>query len=153
MRRRSAEDTKWQAVKKQVRSRDGNTCRLFRVITVKQALKLKKNAGPLLGRLDAAHIYPVSQNIPMMYEVNNLVLLNRWSHSMLDSFHDPITGDPISKAEVMAWWEAIAGSRQWQALQNVKEFLYGAERSAGSEEAGRNDGDRRSVEAVQGDPS
>mgnify|MGYP000850983147 FL=1 len=125
MRRRFSEDQQWQAVKKQVRERDRNRCRLLKVVTMKQAYKLQKNAGPLLARLDAAHIYPVSQNIPMTYEVNNIVLLNRWSHGMLDTCHDPITGEPITKDEVYAWWETIAGSKQWQALQNVKEYLDG----------------------------
>lgn len=133
MRRRSSEDQRWQQVKRQVRDRDNNTCRLMRVLTAKQALRLQKNGAALLRRLDAAHIYPVSQQISMTYEINNIVLLNRWSHSMLDSFHDPVTGEAISKEEVYAWWQAIAGERQWQALQNVKEYLDG---ERGREETG-----------------
>lgn len=121
--RRSANDEQWQAVKKQVKQRDGSVCRLLKILSAKDALRLQRNAGALIKRLDAAHIYPVSQYIPMTYEVNNIVQLNRWSHTMLDSSKDPVTGDFINKETVMKWWEKIAGEQQWKSLQNVKEYL------------------------------
>jgi hypothetical protein len=117
MGRRDYKDAEWHRVKKQVRERDGEICRLLRIISAKQALFLKKNAEGILQKLDPAHIFPVSTHPNLCYEPNNIVLLNRYSHNMLDFGRDPILGEPISHEETLAWWERIAGPEQWEFLQ------------------------------------
>ena len=42
-----------------------------------------------------------------MYDENNICLLNRYSHSNLDSSRDPITGEYIDSSQVKAWWIRI----------------------------------------------
>ena len=110
--RRGSDDLRWVEVRGFIRARDV-VDRLPKILTVKEALLLQRLAPkPLLLRLDPAHIYPVSGFPALTYEVTNLILLNRYSHENLDNYKHPITGAPISKEEVYAWWERIAGKVQ-----------------------------------------
>lgn len=116
--RRDKNDERWQAVKEEVRSRDQSKDRIYRVLTMKEALLLRKKAPRcLLEKLDAAHIWPVSIYPDLMYDKNNIVLLNRYSHENLDNMRDPVTGESLTYEERQAWWEKIAGA-QWQKLLN-----------------------------------
>ena len=119
--RRSMDDEKWAATREAVFKRDGGRCRLLRVIGARDAILLKKNAGQQLQKIDPAHIYPVSKNIPLTYNIANIVSLNRYSHEMLDSCRHPVTGASISKEDVYEWWEQIAGKKQWEALTALTE--------------------------------
>ena len=135
MSRRDSSDERWQEVKKEVRSRD-KTDRLLKVVTAKEYLKLKKIAAPaLLQRLDAAHVFSVSSHPQMCYDVDNIILLNRFSHENLDSCKDPITGERISPQERDDWWRRLIGSEQYDILiekaRRSKELAYG---TAGSED-------------------
>lgn len=76
----------------------------------------------MLKRLDAAHIYPVSQYPGIMYNDANIVTLNRYSHDNLDNLRHPITGDPITYEERQEWWEKIAGPDQWASLEKYFEM-------------------------------
>jgi len=117
--RRDKNDKEWALVKKQLDARDGEVCRLSKVISVAEMFSLRKNAGSRLSILDPAHIYPVSLNATIMYELDNLVKLNRFSHEMLDNMKHPISGKPISKDSVYLWWEKIAGKVQWAAIYKL----------------------------------
>jgi hypothetical protein len=119
MGRRDSSDEKWIRTKDRIRKRDKHKDRIFRRLSAKDAFLLKKNAGKLIERLDAAHIFPVSLYPELCYVDVNIVLLNRYSHSMLDDFKDPITGGSISKEMVYEWWRKIAGEKQWQALMTI----------------------------------
>ena len=115
--RRDKNDAQWQAVKAEVRTRDKGD-RIMRVLTVKEVLLLQRKAPRIqLEKLDAAHIWPVSIYPDLVYDKNNIVLLNRYSHENLDNMRDPITGQPISYEERQAWWQKISGC-QWQKLLN-----------------------------------
>lgn len=117
--RRDSSDKAWQEVKKKVLARDGNSCRLLRVLSLGEAFALQKNAKGLLSKLDPAHYIPVSADPSIMYDENNICMINRYSHSMLDSYKDPITGKPISKEKVQEWWERIlkGNSEQYNYLK------------------------------------
>ena len=119
MGRRDSNDVEWRKVKEVVKKRDSNTCRLMMIISSLQALHLKENGSGLLRTLDPAHIFPVSTHPKLCYEKDNIVMLNRYSHSMLDSGRDPITGHPISYEERMRWWELIVGPKQWIRLNKL----------------------------------
>ena len=118
--RRDKNDKKWFQVKKEITKRDGNNCRLVRILSVKDMYLLKKNAGMQLNILDPAHIFPVSLDTSIMYEPANLVRLNRYSHSMLDNMKDPITGKSITRNRVYDWWRKIAGEKQWFEIQKLR---------------------------------
>lgn len=117
--RRSSGDAKWAAVKADVLKRDSGRCRLLRILSARDALLLKRNAGERLQKIDPAHIYPVSKNIPLTYNPANLISLNRYSHDMLDTSRHPVTGESISRDEVYDWWKRIAGESQWNMLQSA----------------------------------
>lgn len=104
--RRDSNDKKWQDVKQRVFKRD-TSCRLCKVLTPTEFLILKRNAGSLIRQLDPAHIIPVSQESSIMYQSWNIVGLNHWSHGMLDSFRNPVTGDFITSEEAKNWWLRI----------------------------------------------
>jgi len=125
MGRRDSNDEKWIEVKDRLHKRDKSRCRLSRIISAKDALILRHRAGSRIGKIDAAHIFPVSTHPWMVYELNDLVCLNRYSHEMLDTCRDPITGASITHEEVYEWWEKIAGVRQWTALTNMIQHRLG----------------------------
>ena len=115
--RRDKDDAQWQKLKEEVRTRDKGD-RILRVLTVKEALLLQRKAPRIqLEKLDAAHIFPVSIYPDLIYNKNNVILLNRYSHGMLDDMKHPITGDTISYEERQAWWERLAGN-QWAKLMH-----------------------------------
>ena len=99
MGRRDSSDERWLEVKERMHKRDGGHCRMFKIISAKEALVLKKKAGGLLQRVDAAHFRAVSELPSSCYDVDNLVSLNRYSHSCLDECRDPIYGGSISREE------------------------------------------------------
>ena len=105
--RRDSKDLEWKKAKAEVKERDGLRCRLIRVLSYKEMLLLKKNAGPLITPLDPAHYIAVSENPNIMYMPENIVMLNRYSHTNLDNCRNPITGEPITKAEALRWWDRI----------------------------------------------
>lgn len=117
--RRDSNDLEWKKVKFEVRKRDQETCRLIKIVSVSEMFLLKKKAGRLLQILDPAHIIPVSERPDLCYNSDNIVTLNRYSHEMLDNFKHPITGTPINKQEVLAWWKKIAKEKQWNNLVNL----------------------------------
>ncbi len=117
MGRRGPEDDEWQELKVRVKDRDRNQDRLIRILTVREVALLKRSAPPfLLIQLDPAHIYPVSTHPKLVYDDDNVVLLNRWSHTNLDCMKCPLTGKPISCEERQKWWERIAAPEQWERL-------------------------------------
>ena len=99
----------WDEIKAIVRKRDGNTCRLARILSAKDFLILQKNAKYLLTQLDPAHIIARSKSKSLILNPDNVVMLNRFSHEMLDYCKDPITGKPITKEERNNWWIKIVG--------------------------------------------
>lgn len=124
MGRRDKDDLKWQKLKERVNKRDKRFCRLIRVLTAQECLKLKAKAPHcLLNRLDHAHCFGVGPYPDMCYIDSNVVLLNRYSHENLDNCRDPITGDPISREERDSWWVRILGEKVYKKLED-KAYSY-----------------------------
>lgn len=118
--RRDKNDREWQKVKEIVKLRDRGD-RILRVLTVKEALLLQRKAPHpyLLRQVDPAHIFPVSIYPDQVYNKNNIVMLNRWSHENLDNMKHPVTGEKISYEERQEWWKKIAGGHQWVKLMHT----------------------------------
>jgi hypothetical protein len=117
--RRDKNDLEWKSVKKLVTLRDKGICRLIKVLTAREGLKLKSIANfNLISRLDHAHIFPVSEYPYLMYDIKNIVLLNRYSHHNLDECKDPITNKLISYESRQNWWLRIIGKETYQYLEN-----------------------------------
>lgn len=118
MGRRGSDDLQWKKVKTEVKARDNGHDRILYVVTAQEMFILRKNAGPLINTLDPAHFLPVGRYPELCYDKDNIITLNRYSHSMLDSMHDPITGKPINKEMQTKWWIKLlkANPSQYNSL-------------------------------------
>jgi 5-methylcytosine-specific restriction endonuclease McrA len=107
----SWDDPKWKEVADIVWKRDKGQCRLLSRLKIDNLEMymyfINTNLPSLYTKLDLAHVIPRSQSSELYYEPNNIVLLNRISHSWLDSYHHPVTGKSITKEEREEWWEYI----------------------------------------------
>ena len=70
----------------------------------------------MLACLDHAHIFPVSLYPEIMYDPDNVVLLNRYSHHNLDDCKHPVTGEQIEKEEWDLYWKKIIGGTKYNNL-------------------------------------
>jgi hypothetical protein len=120
MMRRDSSDEKWSEVKKQIFLRDKERCRLIKICSPKEFLILKKNAGNRLFVLDPAHVIAASQAPNLLYESENIICLNRFSHSCLDNCCNPLSGEPISKIERNLWWKRIIGETKFTNLEEMQ---------------------------------
>ena len=113
-------DPFWDEVSNLVWKRDEGKCRFL------SKLKIDKyedywyiiNIAPydLLQKLDLAHVIPRSKSKKLYYDPDNIVLLSRYVHSSLDTYHDPITGKSITKSQVDNWWKYIVGEDKYEKL-------------------------------------
>jgi hypothetical protein len=119
MGRRDSNDPQWAEAKRKVRERDKGQDRILSILTYKEFLILKENApSNALQTLDPAHVFSVGAHSTEVYNVDNIVTLNRFSHTSLDDMKSPISGEGITREERDLWWERIAGS-QWSKIQHL----------------------------------
>lgn len=78
---------------------------------------LQDKGGHLLKTIDPAHVFSRAEAPHMKYDLDNVVPLNRFSHSMLDTMRDPITGDSITKEVHDEYWEFIVGEEKYKELK------------------------------------
>lgn len=78
---------------------------------------LKKEGGFLLKTIDLAHVFPRSGYPFLKYDEENIVALNRYSHSCLDTMRDPVTGEPITKEQHKLYWIYIVGIERFTRLE------------------------------------
>lgn len=110
-------DEEWKAIRKMVHFRDGGACRLIAVLSDEEFKELKLRAGRFfLEIVDPAHIFGRGAYPHMYYDKDNIVLLNRYSHSMLDSGKHPIYGTPILPGDKELWWRRIVGNKHYDML-------------------------------------
>jgi hypothetical protein len=106
----------WTSVKNKVDKRDGKKCRLIKALSAKEYMKLKKNAKGVMNRIDRAHVLPRSTRPDLIYDYENVVCLNHYSHINLDNCCSPLDGSRISKEEVVKWWKIIIGEDLYEVL-------------------------------------
>jgi len=109
------EGTEWEDLRQKVRERDGH-CRLITVLSAREFLILQKNARAELTHCDPAHVFGKGAFPHMKYLVDNVILLNRYSHTMMDSCCDPINGKMISRETRNLWWERMIGKEAYTNL-------------------------------------
>lgn len=103
----SSQDHKWIDTKKELWETKGTDCALCSVLNDEEFQTLISNDIFNLKTIDPAHVLGKGAFPKSYYKVKNLVPLNRYSHSMLDSGHHPLTGKVISKKEKIEWWDRI----------------------------------------------
>jgi flagella basal body P-ring formation protein FlgA len=112
-------DNRWNNLKKELIKRDNNKCRLIDILSDKEYQELKENDLCKFRKiLDMAHIISRSNNIKLKYNIDNVILLNRYSHSCLDKFCNPINGKQITKDEYETWWIRIIGKDLYFKLKD-----------------------------------
>ena len=99
-----------------VRERDGNSCRLLRILTYLEYQEWKQNQGGQGATIDAAHVFGKGSHPWMRFLPDNIVCLNRFSHLSLDTGRSPLSGKLISKEEHDRWWERIVGEETYAEL-------------------------------------
>jgi len=114
-----AGDPLWDEVSDIVWKRD-KECRLL------SKLKIDKpesylyiiNHSPynLLQKLDLAHVISRSASKKLYYDPDNIILLSRPVHSLIDSYHDPVCGKAINKEERENWLRYIIGNDNYEKL-------------------------------------
>lgn len=111
-------DLQWDNLKDQL---DLENCQLIKRLKEEKMDSaiglLKTNAQWLIKTIDPAHIFPRSGYPFMKYDVDNVVPLNRFSHSCLDTMRDPISGENITKEEQQTFWMFIAGKEVYKELE------------------------------------
>jgi len=114
-------DEKWEQVRQKVFERDKGRCRLLSLLSYKEIDIIKNNdVNNLRAILDTTHIIPRSMSSNLYYNIDNLVLLNRYSHSLIDSYKHPITMLPITNNEREEFWIKIIGIDLWNWLNTNK---------------------------------
>lgn len=116
--RRGSDDTRWQSLKEQVKKRD-HGCRLIPLLSVKEFLIFQKNAKGKASHCDPAHVFGAGPFPHMIYMLENVVTLNRYSHDCLDNCQNPLTGERITREERDKWWERIVGVETYQHLLDI----------------------------------
>lgn len=111
-------DERWEEVK---RNMDLSECLLMkRLKDMKfESLYYTLSKKPFIDTIDPAHVFPRSGFPHLKYEPLNIVPLNRYSHSNIDQFRDPIFGDPITKEVQTALWEFILGKEKYKKLKKL----------------------------------
>ena len=113
--KRSAPPSRDSVISSFIRNRDGNACRLLRILTTEEYNLWKSNYGGQ-DTVDAAHVFGKGAYPWMRYVKENVVCLNRFSHSCLDTQRSPLTGKLISLEEHTYWWKRIVGEVTYNQL-------------------------------------
>lgn len=109
----------WQLVRRGVLKRDFYSCRFFVKLTDDEKDLVKLNSYGQYKQIDCAHVFNKQSYPWMKYNSDNVVLLNRYSHGMLDTNKNPITGQYITNDEVKEWWKFIVGKERYERLENI----------------------------------
>jgi hypothetical protein len=112
-------DLLWEKVKTEVDLRDGHSCRLFRLLSVEEKKLIKDNLFGKMKTTDRAHVFRRSKYPHIKYFSDNVVCLYRLFHSRLDSYTNPLTGQPITSEEVNQWWKRIIGEDLYSKLEFI----------------------------------
>jgi hypothetical protein len=84
-------------------------CRLLSILTISERTIWNDHQNGLGSILDGAHVFGKGAYPWMRYELKNVVIINRFSHSCLDLNKSPVDGHSISTDEKIAWWKRIVG--------------------------------------------
>lgn len=107
-------DYKWEELKEYIKDRD-ITCLFIKIATLEEMKILESKEGWWLSKfIDGAHIISRAEAPSQIYNKNNVILLNRYVHSMLDNFKNPITEEFIGEEGKALWFTRIMQeNRRW----------------------------------------
>lgn len=103
-------NAKWQAVRKQLFERD-KACRVWMCLSqTEKALILSvylDQISMFKNMDDAAHIKARSTHPELYYDLDNLLRINRYFHTLLDTHRDPVTQISITAEQREDWFTRI----------------------------------------------
>lgn len=114
--RRSFEDPKWIACKKEVAKRDKGLCQFQFCISLVEANQLVVGNQK---QLDPAHVIAASDDAENIYNPKNVVTLQRYIHRRMDDYQNPLNCESITKNEHYYWWWRIITHKVEKYNDNV----------------------------------
>jgi len=101
-------DEKWENVSTLIWKRDNFECRFIKILNEEEKQSFDKLVSNYQREnLEVAHCISRAKSKKLYYELNNLYLINYFSHRSLDEFRSPLTGEAITTKEVVYWWKRI----------------------------------------------
>lgn len=114
-------DDRWIETRTEAFQIYGTECLLLKILKEIKAYdyieEIKDNSAGLHKIVDPAHVFSRASAPQLKYDPENVVPLNRYSHSCLDQMRNPISGNLISKENVVAWWKFIIGKDVYKRLE------------------------------------
>ena len=110
-------DLKWEEVRKEVFERD-RVCQLSKILSEKEMKDASLFFITKEPILDCAHVFSRGAFPWLKYDVDNVVLLRREFHSLLDSGKNPLNGKPIEKKDTINFWIRIIGLERFIKLMS-----------------------------------
>lgn len=116
-------DERWENIRNDI----GKECLLIKRLREygmeEELEELDRNGSFLIKTVDGAHFLSRSKYPSLIYYPDNVIPLNRYSHSMLDTYRDPISGEQISKEEHDSWWEFLLGEEKYNRVLYISSKL------------------------------
>jgi len=118
-------DYEWEQLRSEILLRDGS-CLAIKCLTIQELVQVEKKDGFWLSQKfigDGAHIVSRAQSPKNIYNRNNVVILSRYFHQLLDNGLDLITGEYIGFEGSKRWWERILRSAgMWSSEYTYDDF-------------------------------
>jgi hypothetical protein len=116
-------DYRWEELKEALKLRD-ISCLFTKIATFEELRILEQNENWWLSRfIDGAHLIPRSMASRIIYDIDNVILLNRHSHTRLDNFLDLVTGEFIGLEGKKRWIERIMHENKlWDLNYSYEDF-------------------------------
>lgn len=116
-------DLNWIETRNGVFERDKGKCQLIAVLEdlgmYELVTELRESAKGFIKIIDPAHIYPKGSYPELKYDPDNVICLNRFSHSNLDTLRDPIDGkEAITIIERLKFFEQMVGEERMNRLKS-----------------------------------
>lgn len=109
------EDPLWTEVREELFQRDNNTCQLWKILSQEERVYILHNHfedySQLSKTLDPCHIVPRARSSKLYYDLDNLVLISRYFHSLLDTWKHPVYRTTITDQERIDWFNKAKGER------------------------------------------
>lgn len=105
-------DKKWEKLREEF---DYSTCQLWRVLTKEEKNYILDNYKEelyMLSNKDAAHIKGRGSSIELKYDKDNVVIICRYFHTLLDTYRDPVTKKEITDEQRGFWFERIKAYKE-----------------------------------------
>jgi hypothetical protein len=108
-------DLQWEKVRRIVMTNDPNCSLFWKSLNFKEYY-LMKQKGIENDVIDCAHLFGKGSHPHMKYLVENIILLPRSIHTLIDQNIHPITLEFLNQEERNDWWIKIIGIERWNQL-------------------------------------